>query len=215
MTGSAGERSPRSAHDGIWIDRGGAWIGPGQDRIYALMTEFGVPSYKQYTDGEAMMVVDGKQYRYTGTVPLTMSPWAVGQSRRCLPRVGADVQVDPARKRRGRRRTPQKWDQITLAKWLEATRCPSPHTICSKPRSRACYTSAASEVSMLFVLFQMASGGGPGFVLGIKDASQDSRIVGGMGAVYRPMAAEIGDVAAPVSTGTAHRPGRRRRDGAL
>ena len=24
--------------DGLWIDRGGAWIGPGQDRIYALMT---------------------------------------------------------------------------------------------------------------------------------------------------------------------------------
>jgi monoamine oxidase len=46
---------------------------------------------------------------------------------------------------------------------------------------------------MLFVAYQMASGGGPGFVLGIKDASQDSRIVGGMGAVYRQMAAGIGD----------------------
>src|SRR5687768_14172129 len=43
--------------DGSWIDRGGAWIGPGQDRIYALMDEFGVKSYKQYTDGESMMVV--------------------------------------------------------------------------------------------------------------------------------------------------------------
>ena len=49
--------------DGGWIDRGGAWIGPGQDRIYALMDEFGVPSYKQYVDGDAMMYLDGKQYR--------------------------------------------------------------------------------------------------------------------------------------------------------
>jgi len=39
----------------------------------------------------------------------------------------------------------------------------------------------------------MASGGGPGFVLGVKDAAQDSRIVGGMGAVYGPMTAEVGD----------------------
>ncbi|BCI86227.1 hypothetical protein NIIDMKKI_14330 [Mycobacterium kansasii] len=46
--------------DGVWIDRGGAWIGPGQDRIYALMAEFGVPEYKQYNDGEAMMIVGGK-----------------------------------------------------------------------------------------------------------------------------------------------------------
>ncbi len=46
---------------------------------------------------------------------------------------------------------------------------------------------------MLFVVYQMASGGGPGFVLGGKDASQDSRPVGGMGAIYRPITAEIGD----------------------
>jgi monoamine oxidase len=46
---------------------------------------------------------------------------------------------------------------------------------------------------MLFVLYQMASGGGPGFVLGVKDAAEDERPVGGMGAIYRPMAAEIGD----------------------
>ncbi len=35
--------------DGTWIDRGGAWVGPGQDRILALMSEFGVSRYKQYT----------------------------------------------------------------------------------------------------------------------------------------------------------------------
>lgn len=62
--------------DGSWIDRGGAWVGPTQDRIHALMAEFGVKTFKQYHDGEAMMVVDGKQYRYSGTVPWTMSPWA-------------------------------------------------------------------------------------------------------------------------------------------
>lgn len=62
--------------DGTWIDRGGAWIGPGQNAIHGLMKEFGVSSYQQYVDGKAMMVVDGKQYRYQGTIPLTMSSWA-------------------------------------------------------------------------------------------------------------------------------------------
>ena len=72
-----GGRTFTEVHDdGSWIDRGGAWIGPGQDRVYVLMSEFGVPSYKPYTDGEAMMVVEGKQYRYTGTIPWTMSTWA-------------------------------------------------------------------------------------------------------------------------------------------
>jgi monoamine oxidase len=38
--------------DGSWIDRGGAWVGPTQDRIYALMDEFGVKAFKQSHDGE-------------------------------------------------------------------------------------------------------------------------------------------------------------------
>src|ERR1700752_5323956 len=59
--------------DGTWIDRGGAWIGPGQDRIYALLDEFGVRSYKQYAGGDAMMVIDGKQFRYKGVVPRTLN----------------------------------------------------------------------------------------------------------------------------------------------
>ncbi|MGZ4510173.1 MAG: flavin monoamine oxidase family protein, partial [Mycobacterium sp.] len=59
--------------DGTWIDRGGAWIGPGQDRIYAMMDEFGVPEYKQHHDGDAIMIVDGKKHRYGGTIPWTMS----------------------------------------------------------------------------------------------------------------------------------------------
>jgi monoamine oxidase len=50
--------------DGLYHDHGGTWIGPGQDRIYALMAEFAIPSFKQFTDGDAMMFVDGKKYRW-------------------------------------------------------------------------------------------------------------------------------------------------------
>jgi monoamine oxidase len=46
--------------DGVWIDRGGAWIGPGQDRIYALMEEFGVLEYKQHNDGDAMLIATAR-----------------------------------------------------------------------------------------------------------------------------------------------------------
>jgi monoamine oxidase len=55
--------------DGTWIDRGGAWIGPGRDRIKALMAEYGVEEYQQFVDGEAMMILEGKQHRYSGTIP--------------------------------------------------------------------------------------------------------------------------------------------------
>jgi monoamine oxidase len=178
--------------DGTWIDKGGAWIGPTQDRIYALMDEFGVKSFKQYHDGEAMMVVDGKQHRYGGMIPWTMSPWAslnlgtamfeLGQLCKSIP-LEAPWEAKKA----------EKWDRMTLAQWLaKNVASKAAHDLLDTAIS-GCYTSAASEVSMLFMLYQMGSAGGPSFVLGGKGASQDARVVGGMGAIYEQVAAELGD----------------------
>jgi monoamine oxidase len=178
--------------DGLWIDRGGAWIGPGQDRIYALMNEFNVPSYKQYVDGDAMMLIDGKNYRYTGTIPLSMSPWVVAnlgavmleltQMCKSIP-VHAPWEAPKA----------EKWDAITWARWLDKNTASKPARELLEAAISGLYTSAASELSLLFVLYQMAAAGGPGFVLGVKDAAEDARPVGGMGAIHRAVAAELGD----------------------
>ncbi|MGF6882971.1 monoamine oxidase [Nocardia sp. GAS34] len=178
--------------DGCWIDRGGAWIGPGQDRIQALMNEFGVRSYRQYTDGEAMMVVDGKQYRYTGTIPWTMSPWASMNLGATFVELGHMCKAIPLE---APWEAPKagKWDRISLAQWLDRAVWSKPAYELLETAIAGSYTSAASEVSMLFALYQMASGGGPNFVFGVKDGAQDARLVGGMGALYGPMAAELGD----------------------
>ena len=68
----------------------------------------------------------------------------------------------------------QKWDQITWARWLDNNTLSKParqllslpSPVCTPPRRR---------LSLLFVLFQMASAGGPSFVLGVKDAAEDER----------------------------------------
>jgi monoamine oxidase len=178
--------------DGSWIDKGGAWVGPTQDRIYALMNEFGVATFKQYTGGQAMMVVDGKQYRYRGTIPWSMSPWAslnLGAGFFGISQLCKSIPLDAP----WEAKDAAKWDRMTLAQWLDKNVMSKAAHDLLDTAVGGCYTSAASEVSMLFVLYQMASGGGPGFVLGGKGASQDARVVGGMGAIYQPMAAELGD----------------------
>ena len=178
--------------DGGWIDRGGAWIGPGQDRIYALMDEFGVPSYKQYVDGDAMMYLDGKQYRYQGTIPLSMSPWAVANIGGVfleLTRMCKSIPVDAP----WRAAKAHKWDRLSYAAWLHRNTLSKPAHELLESAVAGLYTSAASEVSLLFVLYQMASAGGPSFVLGVKDAAEDARPVGGMGAIHRALATELGD----------------------
>lgn len=178
--------------DGSWVDRGGAWIGPGQDRIKALMLEFGVPQYKQYRDGDAMMIIDGKQHRYGGTIPWSMSPWAIANLGAGLLEVEQMCKTLPLEAPWEAKRAAE-WDRTTVAGWIEK------NTLSKQARQMldmalaGPYTSAGSETSLLWMLYQQASGGGPMFLISIKDGAQDARPVGGMGAIYRPMAAELGD----------------------
>jgi monoamine oxidase len=178
--------------DGLWIERGGAWIGPGQDRIYALMSEYGVPAYKQYIQGESIMIVGGKQHRYAGTIPWTVSPWATMNLGAGLIKVRQMCQSVPLEAPWQAHKAAD-WDQISLAAWLDKNLLSQQARDMLDMALAGPYTSAASEVSLLWVLYQMASGGGPDFVVSNKDGAQDSRPVGGMGAIYRPMAAELGD----------------------
>lgn len=178
--------------DGSWVDRGGAWIGPGQDRIYTLMHEFGVPAYKQHVDGESLMIVEGTQHRYAGTIPWTMSAWATTNLGVALLKVRQMCRSIPLQAPWDARKAAE-WDQTSLAAWLDKNLWSVPARQMLELALAGPYTSAASEVSLLWMLYQMASGGGPDFVVSNKNGAQDARPVGGMGAVYRPMAAALGD----------------------
>lgn len=178
--------------DGGWIDRGGAWIGPGQDQIYALMNEFGVPEYKQHNDGDAMMIVDGKKHRYGGTIPWTMSPWATTNLGLGLMSIEKMCKSIP-REAPWEAKQAAEWDRISLGEWIEKNTMSKQAREMLDMALAGPYTSAASETSLLWLLLQMASGGGPTFVISGKDGAQDARPVGGMGAIYNPMVAELGD----------------------
>lgn len=82
---------------------------------------------------------------------------------------------------------------MSIGDWLE-------RNVMSKPAREmldmvlgGTYTSTSAEVSLLWMLLQMSSAGGPTFVISGKGGSQDARPVGGMGAIYRPMVAALGD----------------------
>ncbi|WAJ44104.1 FAD-dependent oxidoreductase [Mycobacterium sp. Aquia_216] len=178
--------------DGTWIDRGGAWIGPGQDRIYALMNEFGVPEYKQHNDGDAMMIVDGKKHRYGGTIPWTMSPWAVanlGLGLRAVEKMCKAVPLESP----WEATQAEEWDRISLGEWIEQNTMSKTAREMLDMALAGLYTSAGSETSLLWMLLQTGSAGGPTFAISGKGGSQDARPVGGMGALHRPMVAALGD----------------------
>ncbi|BBY02173.1 flavin monoamine oxidase family protein [Mycobacterium seoulense] len=178
--------------DGTWIDRGGAWIGPGQDRIYALMDEFGVAEYKQHNDGDAMMIIDGKKHRYGGTVPWTMSPWAVANLGVGLLSIEKMAKTLPPEAPWDAKHADE-WDRISVGEWIEQNTMSRQAREMLDMAFAGLYTSAASETSLLWGLLQTASAGGLTFAISGKGGSQDARPVGGMGAIYGRVTAELGD----------------------
>ncbi|OBH45047.1 flavin monoamine oxidase family protein [Mycobacterium mantenii] len=178
--------------DGTWIDRGGAWIGPGQDRIYSLMNELGVPEYKQHNDGDAMMIVGGKKHRYGGTIPWTVSPWAVANLGLGLAAI-EKMSKELPREAPWEAKKAHEWDRISIGEWVHKKSMSKEAAEMLDMAFAGLYTSAASETSLLWGLMQTASAGGLTFAISGKGGSQDARPVGGMGALHRPMAAALGD----------------------
>ncbi|OBA57431.1 monoamine oxidase [Mycobacterium sp. 1100029.7] len=178
--------------DGVWVDRGGAWIGPGQDRVYALMNEFGVPEYKQHNDGDAMMIIGGKKHRYGGTIPWTVSPWAVANLGLGLAAI-EKMSKELPREAPWEAKKAQEWDRISIGEWIQKKSMSKEAAEMLDMAFAGLYTSAASETSLLWGLLQTASAGGLTFAISGKGGSQDARPVGGMGALHRPIVAELGD----------------------
>ena len=55
--------------DSVVIDLGGQWLGPTQQRAYALACELGLMLFPTHTEGENLALLGERLQRYTGTVP--------------------------------------------------------------------------------------------------------------------------------------------------
>ena len=157
-----------------------------------LMSEFGVPEYKQHNDGDAMMIVGGKKHRYGGTIPWTVSPWAVANLGIGLASIEKMCKAIP-REAPWDAKKAHEWDRISIGEWIHKNTMSKEAAEMLDMAFGGPYTSAASETSLLWGLLQSASAGGPTFAISGKDGSQDARPVGGMGALHRPMVAALGD----------------------
>jgi monoamine oxidase len=107
-----------------------------------------------------MMVIDGKQSRYTGAVPRSLNPFATVNLGTAMLELAKMCKTIPLEEPWNAKKA-DKWDNITVAHWLD-------HHVRSlaardllETAIGGTYTSDTSEISLVFALHQMASGGGP------------------------------------------------------
>ncbi|MGH9018856.1 MAG: flavin monoamine oxidase family protein [Acidimicrobiales bacterium] len=176
---------------GALVDHGGQWIGPGQDLIQKLADECGAATFPTFTTGEGVEWRDGQRATYAGLIP-TSDPAAAAEGIETifeLDLASAEVPVDAPWDAPGARAR----DEQTLGSWMAA------HVTSSGARSvitaavKSIFGAEPGELSLLFTLFYLRSGGGLMNLARTTNGAQERRFVDGAqkGALY--LAAELGD----------------------
>ena len=177
--------------DGSYVDLGGAWVGPTQDRLYALAREFGVDTFKTFDEGKSTQFFRGKVKRYNGLIPP-------------LP-VGALLSLDMAIKKMNRMakdidlaepwKTPnaRQLDSMTLATWMKGQMLFDVARQFFRIAVEAIWAADPAEISLLHALFYVKSGRNLDTLMNVKDGAQEERFVGGAQTTADRMAATFAD----------------------
>ncbi len=186
--------------DGTWLDLGGQWVGPTQDRILALAKELGVATFPTWTKGKNLLALGGaSSKRYTGTIP-RVAPWhlaPLGLAMARLDRMAKKVPLDAPWT------APQadEWDGETLHTWMKRNLPSKKAYELFRIGLETVFAADPRDLSLLHALFYVKSGQGLDVLLGAEGGAQQDRFVGGAGAVADRLAAALGDrivLSAPV-----------------
>ena len=177
--------------DGKVVEIGGQWVGPTQDRLYELAAELGIGTFPTYIEGENVLELGGSLRRYAGTIP-RLNPVSLGEievARRRLDALGKRIPLAaPWEAPRAER-----LDRVTLASWLRRMLHSGPARRLVEIAVRTVWGADSSDISLLFALWYMRSGGGFDSLLDTEGGAQQDRFHGGSQLISLRMAEELGE----------------------
>jgi monoamine oxidase len=181
-------------------ERGAAFVGPTQDHIMALATQFGVSTFPTYDTGNNVYVRDGNRSTYSDTGPTGTAPFdplilpdlalVVAQ----LDQMATQVPVDAP----WRAANAASWDAQTLESWINS------HSLLPQFRelvpaaTRPIFGAEPRELSLLFTLFYIAASGNEQNQgtfernFNTRMGAQQDRFVGGTQLVTLRVAEQLG-----------------------
>lgn len=172
-----------------YVDLGGQWIGPTQDKVYSLCKGMNVRCFETYDQGKNLLALNGQVRSYSGLIP-RLNPLALLNIDYIIKRLEhMAAEVDPERPWE----TPKagRWDSTTLATFLDRNvRFNSARKVLDAGLETV-FAAPASELSLLHALFYMKSGGSLNALLSIENGAQQHRLAGGVQQLAEGLAARF------------------------
>jgi len=183
------------------VEVGGQWVGPGQDRVLAVIRELALETFDTYSDGRNLFEHAGRLRPYRGEIP-HVNPVAL-----------LDVQLALTRLERMARRVSAErpwtaasapaWDSQTVASWTRVNMRTTLGRALIGLACEAVWAADAADVSLLHFLAYARSGGGLQALISTDGGAQQSRVVGGSQRIALGLAEPLGErvmTEEPVST---------------
>ncbi|EMP31495.1 Amine oxidase [flavin-containing] A, partial [Chelonia mydas] len=165
-----------------YVDVGGAYIGPTQNRILRLSKELGIETYKVNIKERLIHYVKGKSYPFQGAFPPIWNPIIYldyNNLWRTMNEMGKEIPADAP------------WAAPHAAEWDKMTMKELTDKICWTKTAREFatlfvninVTSEPHEVSALWFLWYVKLCGGTTRIFSITNGGQERKFVGGSGQI--------------------------------
>ncbi len=178
--------------DGQWVELGGQWIGPTQDRMYELVAELGLETVPTYNDGDIVFSLCGRTGRLPGrkgAVP-RLNPFAIADLAQGTLRFARLARkVDLQRPWDTARAEPL--DGQTFHTWVQRNLRTREGRTYFALFCEAVFAVDLSDLSLLHALFYTRSGTDMDTLMAVDRGAQQDRISGGSWLVSKRMAADL------------------------
>ncbi len=185
--------------NGVISERGGTFVGPTQTQVIALADQLGVKRFKTYDQGLDVFYTNGSRTTYSdksalGTAPPGISTPEVIANVERLDLMSKQVPVDAPWKAANA----AQWETYTLDRWAQENSKTQQFRELVRLATRPIFGAEPRELSLLFVLFYIASSGDQGHPgtfernFDTRGGAQQWRFVGGSQTIAIKMAKQLG-----------------------
>ncbi|KAG7467753.1 amine oxidase [flavin-containing] B [Solea senegalensis] len=175
-----------------WVDLGGAYVGPTQNRILRLAREYNVKTYKVNEEENLVHYVNGKSYSFKGSFPPMWNPFIVLDMNNLLRTMDQMGQEIP-REAPWRAPHAEEWDKMTMQELFNRICWTRTVHQFAKLFVNVNVTSEPHEVSALWFLWYVKQCGGTMRIFSTSNGGQERKFVGGSGQISACMAKELGE----------------------
>jgi len=167
------------AHQGVWLDLGGQWIGPGQDHVYRLANRFQRNVWPMYSHGRQIIELAGRVKSYRGLIPMNLAPLALANLLWAFYRLewmASRIPLDQPWTAKNATRL----DERTVGDWLRRNVPNRSAYAVMQVAIEAVFASHPDDIGLLHALHYLKSGGGLERLTSSTGGAQQDRIEGGL-----------------------------------